>query len=155
MRGGIGLSSISNVQTANGQVSSQATQSSSVSSVPGGALGQNAFLQLLAMQMKYQDPLAPQSNSQFVAQLAQFSTLEQMTNVSAEEQTLISAIGGLTASSQMASATGLLGDTVSVTGSGGSIVSGVVTAVASANGQVMLTVAGTQYQLGAVTSVSK
>ena len=151
MRGGIGLSSIS-VQPASGQGNSQVPQPSSV---PGGSLGQNAFLQLLAMQMQYQDPLAPQSSSQFVAQLAQFSTLEQMTNVSSEEQTLISAMGGLTASSQMASATGLLGDTVTVSGNGGSPVTGVVTSIASENGQVMLTVSGAPYPLSAVTSVAK
>ena len=105
--------------------------------------------------MQYQDPLAPQSNSQFVAQLAQFSSLEQMTNVSSGVQTLISAVGGLAGSSQMAAATGLLGDTVTVTGSGGGAVTGVVTTVASQNGQVMLTVNGAAYPLSAVTSVSK
>ncbi len=150
MRGGIGLSSISVQPTSQG--SAQVTQSSSV---PGGTLGKNAFLQLLATQMQYQDPLAPQSNSQFVAQLAQFSSLEQMTNVSSGVQTLISAVGGLAGSSQMAAATGLLGDTVTVTGSGGGAVTGVVTTVASQNGQVMLTVNGAAYPLSAVTSVSK
>ena len=45
------------------------------------ALGKDAFLQLLVTQMKYQDPLDPQDNSQYLSQLAQFSALEQMTNV--------------------------------------------------------------------------
>lgn len=44
-------------------------------------LDKNAFLRLLVTQMQYQDPLDPQDNSQYVAQLAQFSSLEQMTNV--------------------------------------------------------------------------
>lgn len=44
-------------------------------------MGKDAFLQLLVAQMKYQDPLDPQDNSSFVAELAQFSALEQMTNV--------------------------------------------------------------------------
>lgn len=39
-------------------------------------LGQDAFLQLMITQMKNQDPLAPQSNSEFVAQLAQFSSVQ-------------------------------------------------------------------------------
>ena len=45
------------------------------------ALDKDAFLQLLVTQMQYQDPLDPQDNSEYVAQLAQFSSLEQMTNV--------------------------------------------------------------------------
>ena len=39
-------------------------------------LGQDAFLQLMITQMKNQDPLSPQSNSEFVAQLAQFSSVQ-------------------------------------------------------------------------------
>lgn len=45
------------------------------------SLNKDAFLQLLVTQMQHQDPLNPQDNSQYVAQLAQFSALEQMTNV--------------------------------------------------------------------------
>lgn len=45
-------------------------------------LGKDAFLQLLVTQMKYQDPLNPNTDTQFVAQLATFSQLEQMQNLS-------------------------------------------------------------------------
>ena len=44
-------------------------------------LDKNAFLLLLVTQMQYQDPLEPQTNEQFIAQLAQFSSLEQMENL--------------------------------------------------------------------------
>ena len=47
-----------------------------------GELGKDAFLQLLVTQMKYQDPLNPNTDTQFVAQLATFSQLEQMQNLS-------------------------------------------------------------------------
>lgn len=46
------------------------------------SLGKEAFLQLLVTQMQYQDPLNPSTDTEFVAQLAQFSALEQMQNLS-------------------------------------------------------------------------
>ena len=51
------------------------------------ALGKDAFLQLLVTQMRYQDPLNPQDNAEYLSQLAQFSALEQMTNVSRDLRT--------------------------------------------------------------------
>ena len=47
----------------------------------GGTMGKNDFLMLLAAQLRYQDPLNPQSDADFAAQLAQFSSLEQMQNM--------------------------------------------------------------------------
>ena len=52
-------------------------------------LGQDAFLQLLTTQLAHQDPTAPQDNGQMIAQLAQFSSLEQLTQI----QTTLDAIG--------------------------------------------------------------
>jgi len=48
---------------------------------PGGDMGKNDFLLLLAAQLRYQDPLEPKSDSDFAAGLAQFSSLEQMQNM--------------------------------------------------------------------------
>ena len=47
----------------------------------GGAMGKNDFLMLLSAQLRYQDPLEPTKDSDFAAQLAQFSSLEQMQNM--------------------------------------------------------------------------
>ena len=47
----------------------------------GGMMGKNDFLMLLSAQLRYQDPLNPQNDSDFAAQLAQFSALEQMQNM--------------------------------------------------------------------------
>lgn len=44
-------------------------------------LGKDAFLQLLVTQLQYQDPLNPQTNQEFIAELTQFSTLEEMQNM--------------------------------------------------------------------------
>ena len=47
------------------------------------AMDKDAFLQLLVAQMKYQDPLQPTSNTEYISQYATFSELEQMQNMSA------------------------------------------------------------------------
>lgn len=46
-------------------------------------MDKDAFLQLLVAQMKYQDPLEPTSNTEYIAQYAQFSQVEQMQNMAA------------------------------------------------------------------------
>ena len=45
------------------------------------SLDKQAFLQLLVAQMKYQDPLEPTSNTEYISQLATFSELEEMQNM--------------------------------------------------------------------------
>lgn len=63
----------------------------------GGALGKEAFLQLLVAQMKYQDPLEPTSNTEYISQLATFSSLEEMQNMRASlESTQATSLVGKT-----------------------------------------------------------
>jgi len=55
---------------------------------PGGEMGKNDFLLLLSHQLRFQDPLNPQSDSDFAAGLAQFSALEQMQNMSSSLESM-------------------------------------------------------------------
>ena len=59
----------------------QVQQNKTTDRVPGGDMGKHDFLMLLSAQLRFQDPLNPQSDSDFAAGLAQFSSLEQMQNM--------------------------------------------------------------------------
>ncbi|WP_068605663.1 flagellar hook assembly protein FlgD, partial [Pseudomonas sp. BIOMIG1BD] len=74
------------------------------------ALGKDAFLKLLVTQLKNQNPLDPQDNSAFVAQLAQFSTLEGITTLNDS----VNSITGNYKSSQALQASSLVGRSVIV-----------------------------------------
>lgn len=58
-------------------------------------MDKNAFLHLMTAQLRYQDPLDPMDNQEFVAQMAQFTSLEQMQNLNTqfEELSRLQSIG--------------------------------------------------------------
>lgn len=66
-----------------GKVVETASQSSlnKANAASGDSMDKDAFLQLLVAQMKYQDPLEPTSNTEYISQYAQFSQVEQMQNM--------------------------------------------------------------------------
>lgn len=106
-------------------------------------LGKEDFLLLLVTQMQYQDPLEPTDNTQFVAQLAQFSSLEQMSNLN---QTVSNN-----------SAYALVGQEVLVrqTSSTGDVqeVQGTVQKVTLKNGEAYVTIEGQDYSYADVVQV--
>ncbi|NLK45724.1 MAG: flagellar hook assembly protein FlgD [Treponema sp.] len=84
-------------------------------------LGKDDFLKLLITQLSNQDPTSPMENTEFIAQMAQFSSLEQMTNMSTGFTKLTNMLSGT-------EAVYTIGKTVELT-SGENIVTGQVQAV--------------------------
>lgn len=58
---------------------------------PNNALGKDAFLRILVTQMKNQNPMEPLKDTEFIGQMAQFSSLEQLTNLNT---TMTQFVGG-------------------------------------------------------------
>jgi flagellar basal-body rod modification protein FlgD len=99
---------------------------------PNQNLGKEDFLKLLLTQLSNQDPTAPMEDKEFIAQMAQFSSLEQMTNMAADFSKMAQLV-------KVSEATGALGKTVQLDMGDGGIASGVVQAVTrDANPQILV-----------------
>ena len=77
-------------------------------------LGKEDFLQLLTVQLKFQDPLNPLQDTDFIAQMAQFSSLEQLTNMNKSLDQSLGSDQQLNAAFQSNLITSLVGKTVEV-----------------------------------------
>jgi flagellar basal-body rod modification protein FlgD len=119
---------------------------------PTGAmkvLGKDTFLQLMVTQMRYQDPLNPQDNSAFVAQMAQFTSLEQMQNLNATMSKILDVQSGA-----LNHAPAYLGLSVTVGKEDGTLASGIVSGVEYENGKPLLVIGGNRYGLESLQKVS-
>lgn len=115
------------------------------STTQSSAIGQEDFLKILLTQLNYQDPLKPLDNQEFLAQMAQFSSLEQTRQLNDRIDTLLTI-------QSTAQSIGLLGKTVDVTTSSGTT-TGQVTTLTFQEGQAQLTVkVGDQFLTGITLS---
>jgi flagellar basal-body rod modification protein FlgD len=104
-------------------------------------LGKDDFLKLLITQLKYQDPMEPTNNQDFIAQMAQFSSLEQMTNMGNGFQKLAESQDAMLKEVSFGQAVNLIGRTVSANISANQI-TGVVTGTKQVDGLPYVTVNG-------------
>lgn len=86
----------------------------------GGDLGQDAFLELMLTQIKHQDPLSPMESGDFLSQIAQFGTVNGITELNTSFASLSSSLQ----SSQALQASTMVGNTVLVPGNTSELVTG-------------------------------
>lgn len=115
--------------------------------VPMKTLGQDEFLKLLVTQMQNQDPMKPMSDTEFIAQMAQFSNLEQTKEMSGD-------IASLRQSNAFTQATGLMGKHVQLRVGDHEFTNGIVTDLEVKDGEVDLIVNGKAHSLGSVLTVN-
>jgi flagellar basal-body rod modification protein FlgD len=113
-----------------------------------GSLGKDQFLKLFVAQLQHQDPMNPMQDSEFMGQMASFSTLEQVTNLAAANEKIAASLTSNTA-------VGLIGRTVTWTDSSDVSHTGVVEKVTTAGGVPSLTVSGTDgVELSTISQVA-
>jgi flagellar basal-body rod modification protein FlgD len=94
-------------------VSEVYSQTSTPQTKENGVMGKDDFLTLLVAQLQHQDPLNPAESTEFTAQLAQFSSLEQLENIDAT----LSGFEVYQATLNNIQSSGFIGKTVTATGS--------------------------------------
>lgn len=115
-------------------------QGSAAVSNPNGTLGQNDFLKLMIAQLQAQNPLDPANTNEFMGELAQFTQVEQLTN--------------LANANELSSAVSLIGRSVVYSTPDGGRATGNVTSVQSTASGTTVTVEGAEgIALSAITEV--
>ncbi|UTR15095.1 flagellar hook assembly protein FlgD [Salipaludibacillus sp. LMS25] len=112
-------------------------------------LDKDAFLKLLIVQLQNQDPLNPMEDKEFIAQMAQFSALEQMTNMNVNMQKFMEAqMNNFTSHSD------LIGKQIEWTTSSGNKREGIVTSVMFKDGDVQVVVGDTNVKTDNITKIT-
>ena len=116
---------------------------------PGATMGSDEFLQLLMAQMQNQDPMDPMNDDTSIQEMAQFSTVQEITNLDTE-------VSSQAYNDEISQAVSLIGHTVGYTNSDGSTGSGVATSVSvdQGSGTVSIQVGQTTITPGQIVSVS-
>ena len=127
-------------------VTATATPSTVERTDVGGSLGQDAFLKLLVAQMQNQDPTSPEDSGQMMSQLASFSQVSELQDLTASNQ-------ALTLGQDFSSAVSLIGKSVTYTDSQGNQATGTVSAVKTDTSGALLQIGSDSVHTGAIVSV--
>ena len=131
----------------------------STSPAPSSSLDKDAFLKLLVTQLKYQDPSKPMDDTQFISQMAQFSSLEQMQQMNAGfttmAQTSSSGFDSMTKSSSTTQSLSLIGKKIDYIDPNDSTktLSGTVDKVTFSSGVPSLEIGNTKVDMSTVMNV--
>jgi flagellar basal-body rod modification protein FlgD len=122
------------------------SSAATVSRIPIKTLGQEDFLKLLVTQMSNQDPMSPQKDTEFIAQMAQFTSLEQTRGMQAD-------LAQLRSDQQLVQANALLGRAVELQVDATTEAKGTVSSIQIQDGTPKILVNGQAYDLNQVRSV--
>lgn len=131
------------------------TQQQSFSDPVKKILGKDDFLKLMITQLKYQDPLEPTDNKEFIAQMAQFSSLEQMTNMSEGFKNLASMQESILRESAVAQAINIIGHSVTAVLPDGNNLTGMATGMKIIDGIPNVIVNGREIPFSYVEQVNR
>jgi flagellar basal-body rod modification protein FlgD len=126
---------------------SQALTDATTSTAAKKTLGQDDFLKLLVAQLTAQDPLNPTKDTDFLAQMTQFSTLQQ-------NQAMQADLAAMRSDQQLTQANGLIGRSVVLQTDDTHTLSGVVAGVQMQSGAPKIVVGGQSYDLSQLVSVA-
>ena len=113
---------------------------------PGGNLGKDDFLRLLTTQLQHQDPMNPQDDMAFIGQMAQFSALEQTTNMAqALERNGVQQL--------VAQSVALIGHVVDAASPSGATITGTVDSVNIADGSIVINIGSTKIAPGQILEI--
>ena len=134
------------------RIESQSSISLQKSETDRNILGKDDFLKLLITQLRYQDPTNPVDDKEFIAQMAQFSSLEQMQNLNKLVQEYV---GTQQAMTMFAQATNLIGLQVKVDKGDGTVDEGTVEAVRFSTAGPVIMVNGKDYLITDLIEIRK
>ena len=109
-------------------------------------LGADDFMKLLTTQLTSQDPMNPMKDTEFISQMANFTSLEQMRTLSKSFETF-------TSDQKMSAAPAFLGRNVTVKNASGDI-TGIVEAITLQNGKPAITINGKSYDTNLITGIA-
>jgi flagellar basal-body rod modification protein FlgD len=136
-------------------ITAAASQAAGFGAPAGQAMGKDAFMSLLVQQLKNQDPMEPTTNEDFIAQLANFSSLEEMQNLNENIVGMVYLQQGNALLQQLTDSSNLIGKEITfLDPQTQAEKKGVVDKVKIVDGQALLDVDGQDVPLAYVTEVT-